>query len=360
MTARRTLRLGPVSVSPAWVTAGALGFAFLIAVGLRHETRSIADLALVAIALAGGAWLARLASGAGSLRVVGLITALIAAWLLAQRNDGPSAVILAAFFGAGVGLMAGPRPLDPDPAPRPARSRTAGAVLLLAVIVFAAYVGAETPSVHWFGGGITHGPTGRRDVALTFDDGPNLTATLPIMRILDAAGVKGTFFEVGHAIDKEPWITSELYRDGQGLGNHSYHHDQWRWLDPRYPELSRTQATFQKAIGVCPTFYRPPHGDRTPFVARVVNDHHMRMILWDDSSGDWAVKNPRTIARRILRGAKPGAIIVLHDGLNGNPLANRTVLVKALPLILAGLREKDLHPVRLDQLIGGPAFMKCG
>jgi len=359
MTARRTLSLGPVSVTLAGLAAGALSFAFLVAVGLRHETRSIADLALVVIALFGGAWLARLACGTGSLRVVGLLTALIAAWLLPQRNDGPSAVILAAFFGAGVGLMMGPRSLDSGPPVRRARSRAAGAVLLVAVVVFAAYVGAETPSVHWFGGGITHGPAAGRDVALTFDDGPNLTATLPIMRILDAAGVKGTFFEVGHAIDKEPWITEELYRDGQGLGNHSYHHDQWRWLDPRYPELSRTQATFRKAIGVCPAFYRPPHGDRTPFVARVVNDHHMRMILWDDSSGDWAVKSPQTIARRILRGAKPGAIIVLHDGLNGNPLANRTVLVKALPLILAGLHERDLHPVRLDQLIGGPTFVPC-
>ena len=309
MTARRTLSLGPVSVTLAGLAAGALGFAFLVAVGLRHETRSIADLALVVIALFGGAWLARLACGTGSLRVVGLVTALIAAWLLPQRNDGPSAVILAAFFGAGVGLMMGPRSLDSGPPVRRARSRTAGAVLLVAVG--------------------------------------------------DAAGVKGTFFEVGHAIDKEPWITEELYRDGQGLGNHSYHHDQWRWLDPRYPELSRTQATFRKAIGVCPAFYRPPHGDRTPFVARVVNDHHMRMILWDDSSGDWAVKSPQTIARRILRGAKPGAIIVLHDGLNGNPLANRTVLVKALPLILAGLHERDLHPVRLDQLIGGPTFVPC-
>jgi len=50
---------------------------------------------------------------------------------------------------------------------------------------------------------------------------------------------------------------------------------------------------------------------------------------------------------------------VLHDGLNGNPLADRTALVKALPLILAGLRAKHLHPVRLDKLIGGPAYIPC-
>ena len=85
----------------------------------------------------------------------------------------------------------------------------------------------------------------------------------------------------------------------------------------------------------------------------------MRIVMWDDSAGDWAVTNPRTVARRILRGVKPGSIIVLHDGLNGNPLANRTVLLGALPIILAGLRKDNLHPVRLDQLISGPAFIPC-
>ena len=64
--------------------------------------------------------------------------------------------------------------------------------------------------------------------------------------------VKGTFFEVGKAIDAEPQITRALYADGQLLGNHSYHHDEWRWLDPRYPELERTQAAFARAIGTCP------------------------------------------------------------------------------------------------------------
>ena len=357
-TAGRTPELGRVPATRAEIVGAVIGAGFVVAVAVRPETRGLADLALVAGALVAGAAIAHVARGPGRLRVAGGLTALIAAWLLPQRTDVAGAVILAAFFGAGVSLCVGRAP-GPDDRPRRGRHRTTAAVVLLAIIGFAAYVGAETPSVHWFGGGITHGPTDAREVALTFDDGPNLTATLPIMRILDAAGAKATFFEVGHAIDKVPWITQDLYRDGQGLGNHSYHHDQWRWLDPRYPELERTQVTFRKAINACPAFYRPPHGDRTPFIAHAVNDHHMRMVLWDDSSGDWAVKSPQTIARRILRGVRPGSIIVLHDGLNGNPLADRTVLVKALPLILAGLRAKDLHPVRLDKLIGGPAFRPC-
>ena len=85
----------------------------------------------------------------------------------------------------------------------------------------------------------------------------------------------------------------------------------------------------------------------------------MRMIMWDDSSGDWSVKSPRTIARRIVRDAKAGAIIDLHDGLDGKPAANREVLVRAMPLILDGLRAKHLSVVGLDQLIGGPAYQRC-
>ena len=194
--------------------------------------RSIGDFALVALALVGGAVLARAASGSGRLRVVGGLTALIAAWLFTQRSDIASELILAAFFGAGVGLLIGPR-RESAQGPRLARPRVVGTVLLIAVIGFALYVGAETPDSHWFGGGITHGWTRSNAVALTFDDGPNVSATLRIMKILDDAGVKGTFFEVGKAIDAEPQITRALYEHGQLLGNHSYNHGQWRWLDRR-------------------------------------------------------------------------------------------------------------------------------
>jgi peptidoglycan/xylan/chitin deacetylase (PgdA/CDA1 family) len=290
----------------------------------------------------------------GATRVAGALVALGAAWLFPQRSDPVSRLISAVIFAGGIALV-----LARTDGPRRVLRRVTAITLVVAVLVFGAYVGAETPTAHWFGGGITHGPTRSNEVALTFDDGPNVTATLRIMKILDAAGVKGTFFEVGKAIDAEPQITRALYEHGQLLGNHSYEHDQWRWLDPRYPELERTQKAFRRAIGVCPAYYRPPHGDRTPFIAHVVNDHHMRIIMWNVSAGDWAEKSARTIARRIVRDAKPGSIILLHDGLDGLPATDRTVLVRALPLILDGLRERHLDPVGLDALIGGPAYVSC-
>jgi peptidoglycan/xylan/chitin deacetylase (PgdA/CDA1 family) len=310
---------------------------------------------LLVLGLVVGAAVTRRPGGGRATRVAGALVMLVAAWLFPQRRDIGALVIDATLFGAGLGLFL---PREPDRAHRLLR-RVAATITVVAVLGFGTYIGAETTTAHWFGGGITHGPTHTREVALTFDDGPNVTSTLRIMKILDDAHVKGTFFEVGKAIDAEPQITRALYEHGQLLGNHSYEHDQWRWLDPRYPELERTQNAFRRAIGVCPAYYRPPHGDRTPFIAHVVNDHHMRIVMWNVSATDWSEKSARTIADRIVRRAKPGAIIVLHDGLDGLPKTDRTVLVRALPLVLDGLREKHLRPVGLDELIGGPAYEKC-
>ena len=168
--------------------------------------------------------------------------------------------------------------------------------------------------------------------------------------------VKGTFFTVGKALDKRPDISRALLADGQLLGNHSYHHDQWRWLDPRYPELERTQAAFRKELGVCPAFYRPPHGEHTPFMSYQLARKHMTMIGWDDSAADWATTNGITVARRILEKVKPGSIIVLHDGLDGDLTADRSVLTVALPIILRGLQAKGLHVERLDKLLGKSGY----
>jgi peptidoglycan/xylan/chitin deacetylase (PgdA/CDA1 family) len=336
---------------------------------------------------------------------VGGAVATTAAWLLPQRDDVGSALILAVLFAVGAGVATEPPPpsrsirawglaavvvmlalyftvsqdvllvvvaiaviaasaataigyLPARPSSR-GRAIVFGTVLLATTLVFTGYIGAETPDATWFGGGIVHGPVDGGQVALTFDDGPNVGTTEKIMAILDAHGVKGTFFEVGKAIDANPRITRALYEDGQLLGNHSYHHDQWRWLDPRYPELERTQAAFRRAIGTCPVLYRPPHGDRTPFLAQVVREHHLHMVLWSVSAGDWATDDAQLVARRILAGARPGAILLLHDGLDGNPSADREVLVKALPLILDGLRAKGLSAVRLDRLLGTGDYQSC-
>jgi peptidoglycan/xylan/chitin deacetylase (PgdA/CDA1 family) len=226
-------------------------------------------------------------------------------------------------------------------------------------VALMAWVAANTPTVNWFGGTISHGPRSGNQVAITFDDGPDDTYTLAVRDILDAHGVKATFFTVGKALAARPDISRALLDDGQLLGDHSYHHDYWRWLDPRYPELERTQDAFQRLLGVCPGFFRPPHGQRTPFMSWLVDRRDMAMVTWDVSAADWSSHDGADVAANILERVKPGSIILLHDGLDGKVHADRSVLLTALPLILDGLKQRGLQPVRLDQLLGRPAYVPC-
>jgi peptidoglycan/xylan/chitin deacetylase (PgdA/CDA1 family) len=226
-------------------------------------------------------------------------------------------------------------------------------------VALMAWVAANTPTVNWFGGTISHGPRSGNQVAITFDDGPDDTYTLAMRDILDAHGVKATFFTVGKALDARPDISRALLDDGQLLGDHSYHHDSWRWLDPRYPELDRTQSAFQRQLGVCPGFFRPPHGQRTPFISWLVSRRDMAMVTWDVSAADWSSHDGAKVAADVLAHVKPGSIILLHDGLDGKVHADRSVLLSALPRILDGLQQRGLQPVRLDQLLGRPGYVPC-
>jgi peptidoglycan-N-acetylglucosamine deacetylase len=221
------------------------------------------------------------------------------------------------------------------------------------------YFGASTVGATWFGGGVVHGPRTADEVAITFDSGRDISSAAVIMRILDEENVKATFFIAGKAVDAQPQIVRALYADGHLVGNHSYHHDQWRWLDPRYPELQRTQDAFARDVGACPVWFRPPHGDKTPLMERVVHEHGMRMAMWDVSPGRKKTDDPNVVAERVLRAVKPGSIIDLNVELTSKDDHGQPLLVDALPQILAGLRERGLRPVRLDTLVGGPAYQSC-
>ena len=210
---------------------------------------------------------------------------------------------------------------------------------------------ATTPQSQLFGPLTTHGPRDQRLVALTFDDGPNRETTLAAAALLDTFGVKGTFFTVGRALDQAPDITRALIADGHLVGSHAETHNTLGWLSPSYREVAAANRTLARDLGACPRFFRPPHGYHTPFMTRAVTNAGMRLVQWDVSAHDWDTTDADLVARRVLAAVQPGSIVLLHDGLDGDLISDRTVLLRALPKILEGLRALDLHPVRLDQLL---------
>ena len=292
------------------------------------------------------------------LAIVGVVDTLLALVLYRVTPRGTIDLLIGVALGVGVGLAVPWRWTQRGASARTNRRDIAiammGSILTLGLGL---WVASNDPTVEWFGHITVHGDRHDARVALTFDDGPDDPFTLEVSQVLDQHGVKGTFFEVGKAVDARPEIARALYEDGHLVGNHSYHHDYWRWLDPRYPELDRTQAAFRRQLGVCPAFFRPPHGQRTPFMLAHASSKGMHTVTWDVSAGDWATNDPALVAQRILDHVKPGSIVLLHDGIDGTVTADRTVVVKALPMILDGLKAKGLTPVRLDELLGRPGYL---
>lgn len=369
----------PVAASPARAAiAGVIALATYVAVSPLARTRSLALLGAAAGVLCG--WLLSQASYWAAGWIIAPLLGAAVAFVCPLRLEAPRAaasavlvsaaalVVVRVFFGRAVAtdlgsalvalggmvaLVAVPGRLRPSPA-----GAAVGFVAVVAALLTTGYIGATTPRAAWFGSLVSHGPRDRPQVALTFDDGPDVEYTLAVRDILDRYGAKGTFFSVGKAVDARPDISRALLDDGHLLGNHSYRHDAVRWLDPRYPELAAGESAIKRNLGVCPAFYRPPHGTHTPFISREAGEHGMTVVTWDVSAGDWATTDGQLVASRVLDRVRPGSIIDLHDGLDGKLSADRSVLLTALPLILEGLEARGLQPVTLDQLLGRPGYLE--
>jgi hypothetical protein len=237
--------------------AGVLGV--LIALTLQQSTDTMFTIGFAGLAAFGLGALLRRSVPRPSLALLGWFVALVAAWLIPQRPDPASGIILAGVFGIGAALaapvvrrprpsvlglalgalivvaLAGSRPIVLGVAvgavfvaavvsrfgrfgfPRTHRLRTLalGSTLVIAVSGITGYFGASTVGATWFGGGVVHGPRASDQVAITFDDGPDVSATAAILKILDAAKVKGSFFVVGKTLDSSPQVVRDLVADGQ-------------------------------------------------------------------------------------------------------------------------------------------------
>jgi peptidoglycan/xylan/chitin deacetylase (PgdA/CDA1 family) len=366
----------PVSAAPG-AAAVAMALPPLFFAATLRFLRPMPPALLGASMVAVTAWVLSQASYSGVAWVLAAPAGVGAAFISPAESRGREGVLVAGLAAAGVTLTrftvgresamtAGAaiaitaailETLRHVRAPLKLRSLVYGGAAGLATLVLTAYAGATTPRAAWFGSLVAHGPRDQRFVALTFDDGPNPPYTEAISEILAAHGTTATFFLVGKALDASPDTARDLIQAGNLLGNHSYHHDAFRWLDPRYPELADTQAAFKRDLGVCPAFFRPPHGTHTPLMSRAAAEDGVTVVTWDVSAADWATADPALVAKRVLDRISPGSIILLHDGIDGNIGANRTVILQALPTILDGLKARGLEPVTLDKLLHKPGYL---
>jgi peptidoglycan-N-acetylglucosamine deacetylase len=194
-------------------------------------------------------------------------------------------------------------------------------------------------------------------IALTFDDGPNEPYTSQIADFLSERQIRATFFQVGRAVLHYKEVTGRLAADGHVIGNHSFTHEFTNCLSRRTlaAEVRRGQDALA-TVGVRPALYRPPWLLRIPALRAVLAEHGLRPV-----SGEFChpleVFQPRaqTIADGVLAKARPGAIVIFHDGYDGHD-GNRASTVAAVKIVVDRLTEDGFGFVTVDELLGIPAY----
>lgn len=221
------------------------------------------------------------------------------------------------------------------------------AVLIVYVVLLG--LGVTFPQMKLFGPFVCKGKGDRREVSLTFDDGPDPRSTPPLLDLLRDTKVQAAFFCVGKRVAAEPQLAARIAAEGHLLGNHSYSHSNltnFFTVARLRDELARTQAVIQESAGATPRWFRPPMGLSNPRIFKAAHLLGLQVVGWMARGLDTRTKNPQTVVNRIVRRLKPGAIILLHDG--DVPSDRLVITVKTL---LDRVRALGYEVVRLDHLL---------
>lgn len=191
----------------------------------------------------------------------------------------------------------------------------------------------------------TEGPR-RREVALTFDDGPSLY-TRRFVQMLRANGAVATFFMIGEQLGGYSATLREELRDGDALGDHTWTHPNLVTAGGVEGQLLRTKNAIAAMSGYTPCVFRPPYGAYDGSVLRTARALGLATITWDVDPSDYALPGVGAIEQRVLAQTQLGSIVISHDG--GGP---RTQTLAAYPRIIAALRARGYSFVTVPQLLG--------
>jgi peptidoglycan/xylan/chitin deacetylase (PgdA/CDA1 family) len=190
---------------------------------------------------------------------------------------------------------------------------------------------------------IWRGPTDRRSIALTFDDGPS-ESTVEILTILQRYRISATFFQCGANVRRLPQVAREVCAAGHEVGNHTDTHPRLCFKSRRfiYGELVRAQETIAETTNVRPTLFRAPYGIRWYGLRRAQRLLGLTGVMWTAVGFDWA--RPAEQVIRILQPqATNGAIFCLHDGRETRINPDISATSKSLAALIPMLLDQGFH-----------------
>lgn len=188
--------------------------------------------------------------------------------------------------------------------------------------------------------------TGKKEIAISFDDGPAENYTGAILEILKAEQVKATFFCIGNRIAGNEVALKQIHTDGHIIGNHSYSHHFWFDMYPAkkmQEDLQQMDAELQRVTGLKPRLFRPPYGVTNPNLAKAIKSGSYTPVGWSVRSMDTVIKDGKELSGKINKGIKPGAVFLFHD-------TSKTTL-SILPEFIREVKNRGYSIIPLDKLL---------
>lgn len=192
--------------------------------------------------------------------------------------------------------------------------------------------------------------TNEKVIALTFDDGPAKTRTPALLELLKEKQVKATFFMLGKNIEKHPKVAQRVFKEGHLIGNHSYSHARMVLKSPGFvkSEIKHTEKIIQSLGQKEVKYFRPPYSSKFLVLPLVLSSLDKTLVTgtYDPPAEYGSPYNAQKVAQQVIKHAKPGSIIYLHDGKQSDAEA----FVKSVEIIIEQLHKQGYKFVRLDYL----------
>lgn len=195
----------------------------------------------------------------------------------------------------------------------------------------------------------------RREVALTFDDGPDPELTPRVLDLLDRHRAVASFFCIGERAAAHPELVREIAARGHSVESHSHRHSPafaFYGLRRLTREIASAQQAIGDAAGTPPVFFRAPYGTRGPFLDYVLARFGLTYVSWRRRGYDSVDSHPQRVLRRLLRRLAPGCVFLLHDGSTLRRRAREAPVLSVLSTLLQRLEEAELRPVSLRTAFG--------
>jgi peptidoglycan-N-acetylglucosamine deacetylase len=221
------------------------------------------------------------------------------------------------------------------------------------VAVTAAGYQSMAPTGQWYGRTFTGLRCGERQLALTYDDGPNDPHTLRLLEVLERHQVHATLFIIGRHARQRPEIVREIGKAGHVVGNHTFTHPLLTFKSESEirKELGDCRSALQDAVGEHSNLFRPPFGGRRPAVLRIAREMGLEPVMWNVTGYDWNVPPAAVIERKVARRIRGGDVILLHDGGHRAMGADRSQTIVATERLITRYKSEGYEFATIPEMM---------